>query len=80
MASRRGSAASGEGVLTTKPFRKNVAFPAIVLNSTVGNPVPFAIHYRAKFSLSEVELQDGYVYRGIFPTQARQGLALTVEG
>ena len=32
--------------------------------------MPFAIHYRAKFSLSEVELQDGYVYRGIFPTQA----------
>jgi len=32
--------------------------------------VPFAIHYRAKFSLSEVELQDGYVYRGIFTTHA----------
>ena len=38
--------------------------------------MPFAIHYRAKLSLSEVELQDGYVYRGIFPTQARQCLAL----
>lgn len=33
--------------------------------------MPYAIHYRAKLSLSEVELQDGYVYRGIFPTQAR---------
>lgn len=42
--------------------------------------MPFAIYYRAKFSLSEVELQDGYVYRGIFPTQARQRLALTCGG
>ncbi len=41
--------------------------------------MPFAIHYRAKVSLSEVELQDGYVYRGIFPTQARPCLALNCE-
>ena len=60
-----GSAASGEGVLTTKPFRKNVAFPATVFNSTVGvraicNPLS-----REAFSVRS-RVTGGYVYRGIF--------------
>jgi hypothetical protein len=66
----------GKGASQQKSSRKSVAFLAIVLNSTEV-AVPLAIHYRAKFFLSEVELRDGYVYRGIFPTQAGQRLALS---